>query len=94
MVLRDIETKEIIIPPYVLVIGESIKIPVMNLETYNERISSEVNWENEPQIFIMRNLKIIDENNICYDVGEILLPKKLFPETFNFFNKLERVAIN
>ncbi len=94
MVLYDVETKEIVVPPYVLVFKEEKKIPVMNLETYNERIRSEVDWEHEPRIFILCYLEVVDENNRCYKVGEILLPKKLFPETFNFFNRLERITIN
>lgn len=93
MVLRDIETDEIVVPPYV-VLTRKDKSVYLNFYNFEERMNECM--ENPPaqNIFVRCALEVINEEDRKEMIKPQLIPKEFFPKTFEYFQNVEKILLN
>ena len=87
MILRDIETDEIIIPPYVLLRTEHREV-YMNFFNFNQRAAAFKEDEETSYETVKCDFNLIDCDGKRRSCGVNLLPKRFFPKAYQYFTML------
>lgn len=99
MVLRDIETDEMIVPPYFVLIRvdeltKKDRNVYLNFENFNWRMNEYMENPHGRGIFMQCTLELINEEGRKEVIKPQWIPKEFFPKTFEYFQNMEKILLN